>query len=66
MPSKTIAVRDAKKWVENIKELGIKRFKLNNLPPELKNKRLLCKASYLKLIEIIEKDSWNVVTWTIK
>lgn len=71
MPSRTVAEKDARKWVSEVKEelekKGSKkpRFKYKDLPENLKSKKLFRKAGELALIKIIERDSWKVATWGI-
>jgi len=70
LPSCTTSERDARKWVQDVKQELIKngeqvRFKYKNLPKHLKSKPMFRKAGELYLIEIVEKDKWNVATWGI-
>lgn len=71
MASRTVAEKDARKWVLDVRtELeknGARklRFKYKDLPDNLKIKKVFRKAGELLLIKIVERDSWNVATWII-
>lgn len=49
-----------------MKKAGLKRFMFRDLPEELRSKKILHKASFLKLIEKAEKDHNNVAIWRIR
>lgn len=60
------AIRDANEWVAMLKKAGITKFVFKELPEELRNKKILHKASDLNLIEKEEKDSNNVAVWKLR
>lgn len=63
---KTVAIQDAEEWVAKLKKAGLKRFMFSELPEELRSKKILHKASFLKLIEKAEKNSNNVAVWKMR
>lgn len=67
MSRKTTTVRDVEEWIRLLKEKGITKFKLRELPDELKvEKHLLRTARTNYLIERLERDEWKVSTWIIR
>lgn len=52
-------------WVSKIKEKGFRKFRLRELPEELRDKSMLLRAKNLGLINKLEKDQKCIVTWEI-
>lgn len=60
---KKISDKDVEDWKNRIKKKGFKKFKLKELPEELRNKRMLIRAKVLGKIEKIDKDVRCIATW---
>lgn len=58
-------VKEIKKWILELKKRKIKEFKFQDLPEDLKIRRMIRKAKFIGLLAKVRKDHKNHIIWRV-